>query len=404
MKADFNWFRGRSEINFGLDLNGYKILPGAYQPANDSSLVNPHILEKERALEASIYFDDKFTLTEFLSVNAGLRLSSYYSLGPASVMVYQPGFSKSRSTIVDTLDFRSLEVAKIYAGPELRISLNFRLSENNSLKLNYNTTRQYLHLLSNSTSISPTDTWKLSDYNIRPQIGDQFALGFYQLLAHNGIETSIEVYYKKLRDVADFKGGASLLMNERIAEEIINVKGKAYGLELLLKKTEGKLQFSIGYTYARTLIKSPVNFREEIINEGKWFPANFDKPHDLFATLNYFLSRRFSFAANYTWSTGRPITFPVATYIMYDEELVHYSDRNKYRIPDYARLDLSMKIGASLKVHRIAHPNWTLSVYNLFGRQNVYSIYFRKEGEIYKGHKLSIFARAIPSVTFSFDF
>jgi hypothetical protein len=404
MKADFNWFRGRSEINFGLDLNAYRVMPGAYKPANDSSLVIPHTIEKERALEASLYIDDKFTLTGFLSVNTGIRISSYYSLGPATVMVYRQGFSKSRSSIIDTLNFRPLEVSKMYAGPELRISLNFRMSDNNSLKLNYNRTRQYLHLLSNSTSISPTDTWKLSDYNLKPQIGDQFALGFYQMLANNSFETSVEVYYKWLKDMADFKGGANLIMNDRIEEEIVNVKGKAYGLELLLKKTEGKLHFSIGYTYARTFIKSPVSLREEIINEGKWFPANFDKPHDLFVTVNYFLSRRFSFAANYTWSNGRPITFPVATYILYNDVLVHYSDRNKYRIPDYARLDFSLKIGGSLRLHQIAHPNWTFSVYNLLGRENVYSIYFKKEKELYKGYKLSVFARAIPSVTFSFDF
>jgi hypothetical protein len=404
MKADFNWFHGRSEINFGFDLNSYGILPGAYKPANDSSLVARHIIDKERALEASLYIDDKFTLTEYLSVNAGIRVSSYYALGPSTVIAYRPGFSKTNSTIVDTLNFSPLEVSKMYAGPELRISLNFRTSENNSLKINYNRTRQYLHLLSNTTSISPNDTWKLSDYNLRPQVGDQFALGFYQMLANSSIETSVEVYYKMLKDMADFKGGANLIMNDRIEQEIVNVKGKAYGVELLLKRTEGKLHFSVGYTYARTFIKSPVNIREEIINEGKWFPANFDKPHDLFVTFNYFLSRRFSFAGNYTWSTGRPITFPVATYIMYNDVLVHYSDRNKYRIPDYSRLDLSLKIGGSLRLRQIAHPNWTFSVYNLLGRQNVYSIFFKKEGDLYKGYKMSVFARAIPSVTFSFDF
>ncbi|MDP4222904.1 MAG: TonB-dependent receptor [Bacteroidota bacterium] len=404
IKADFNWFRDRSEINFGLDLNGYGVLPGAQKPANDSSLISRVTIEKEKALEASLYIDDKFTLTDFLSVSAGIRISSYYSLGPSSVFVYREGFSKSSSSIVDTLNFKPFEVSKVYAGPEIRMSLNFRTSDHNSLKINYNRTRQYLHLLSNTTSISPTDTWKLSDYNIRPQIGDQVALGFYQMLANNRVEASVEVYYKKLEDMADFKGGANLVMNERIQEEIVNVKGRAYGLELLLKKSEGKVQFDIGYTYARTFIKSPSVPREEIINEGRWFPANFDKPHDLFVTVNCILTRRFSIAANYTWSTGRPVTFPVATYIMYNDVLVHYSDRNKYRIPDYSRLDLSIKLGGSLRVRQIAHPSWTFSVYNLLGRNNVYSIFFKKEGDFYKGYKISVFAQAIPSVTFSFDF
>jgi hypothetical protein len=284
------------------------------------------------------------------------------------------------------------------------MSLNFRISDKNSFKINYNRTRQYLHLLSNSTSISPTDTWKLSDYNLKPQIGDQIAIGFYQMLFNGTIETSAEIYYKGIKNMADFKGGANLIMNENIEQDIVSVKGKSYGLELLFKKSEGKLRFTLGYTYARTFIRSLSTLKEEIINEGKWFPANFDKPNDLTFTFNYLLSRRFSFSSNYTWSTGRPITFPVATYIMYDDLLVHYSDRNKYRIPDYSRLDLSFRIGGSLRLRQIAHPNWTFSVYNLLGRKNVYSIYFKKEGDVINGYKLSVFGQAIPSVTFSFDF
>jgi hypothetical protein len=214
----------------------------------------------------------------------------------------------------------------------------------------------------------------------------------------------VEVYYKEIRNMIDFKGGTDFVMDDNVVKDIVNVKGKAYGLELVLKKTEGKMRYSIGYTFSRTLIKSISNFSEEIINSGKWFPANFDKPNDLVITFNYIFSRRFSFSSNYTLSTGRPITFPVATYTMYDNVLVHYSDRNKYRIPDYSRLDISMTVSGNLRAHKLAHPNWTFSVYNLLGRQNVYSIYFKKVGDIYTGYKLSVFGRAIPSVTFSFDF
>jgi len=403
-KADFNLFRGRNEMNFGLDLNRTVVLPGSYEPANDSSLVKRSFIDRERAIDGGLYADDKLILTDFLSVNAGIRLSSYFSTGPGRVMVYRPGFSRSGSSIIDTLDFKAGQVMKKYAGPELRISLNFRISDKNSFKINYNRTRQYIHLLTNSTSISPTDTWKLSDYNLKPQIGDQVAFGFYQMIFNGTIETSAEVYYKGIKNMADFKGGANLIMNDFIEQDIVNVRGKSYGLELLLKKSEGKLRFTLGYTYARIFIRSLSTLKEEVINDGKWFPANFDKPNDLTFTFNYLLSRRFSFSANYTYSTGRPITFPVATYIMYDDLLVHYSDRNKYRIPDYSRLDLSFRIGGSLRLSQIAHPNWTFSVYNLLGRKNVYSIYFRKEGDVINGYKLSVFGQAIPSVTFSFDF
>lgn len=403
-KADFNWFPGRNEINFGTDLKRYEVLPGSYLPVGDSSLVTPHYIDTETAYEGSVYIDDKFRVTDYLSINAGLRLSSYFATGPETVYVYSPGFSKTRSTITDTLNFGQGEVSKIYGGPEMRISFNFRTSGTNSLKLNYNRTRQYLHLLSNTTSISPTDTWKLCDYNIKPQIGDQAGMGFYQVFSNNSIEASAEVYYKKIKNMVDFKGGAKLLMNENIEQDVVNVEGKAYGLELLLKKTQGKLLFSLGYTYSRAYIRSLNTYKEEVINEGQWFPSNFDKPSDLVFTLNYFFSRRFSFSTNYTWSTGRPVTYPVATYYMYDEILVHYSDRNKYRIPEYSRLDLSFNIAGSLRKQKIANPNWTFSVYNLLGRDNVYSVYFKKEGDEIVGYQLSVFANAIPSVTFSFDF
>ena len=224
------------------------------------------------------------------------------------------------------------------------------------------------------------------------------------MLFNNSYETSAELYYKEIKNMVDFKGGTDLIMDDHIEKDIVNMKGKAYGLELTLKKTEGKVQYSIGYTYARTFEKSFGTFSEEIINSGKWFPANFDKPNDLVVTFNYFFSRRFSFSSNYTWSTGRPITYPIATYDISDKLLVDYSDRNEYRIPDYSRLDLSFRVNGNLRSHRIAHPYWTFSVYNLLGRENVYSIYFKKKGDFVDGYKLSVFGRAIPSVTFSFDF
>lgn len=404
LKTDFNWFLGRNEINFGLDLTRYSISPGSYLPLSNSSLVIPRTIEKERAWEGALYIDDKLLLTDFLSVNIGMRMSSFFSLGPQSVMIYNPEQSKSKSTVIDTLNFKPGEITSKYAGPEFRVSLNFRISDKNSIKINYNRTRQYLHLLSNSTSISPTDTWKLSDYYLKPQIGDQVALGFYEMLFKNNFEVSAEIYYKEIRNMVDFKGGTNLIMDENIEKDIVNVRGKAYGLELVLKKTEGKIRYSIGYTYSRTFVKSLSSFSDEIINSGKWFPANFDKPNDLVVTFNYLFSRRLSFSSNYTWSTGRPITYPIATYRVGDKLMVTYSDRNEYRIPDYSRLDLSLRVSGNLKSHKIAHPYWTFSVYNVLGRQNVYSIYFKKEGDMVKGYKLSVFGRAIPSVTFSFDF
>jgi hypothetical protein len=405
LKADVNWYQGsRNEINFGLDITGFSVLPGSYLPKGDSSIVIPVKIEKERALETALFIDDKYILTDFLSVNAGIRISSFFSMGPGTVLKYDPEFSRSRSTVTDTLNFRSNEIYKSYAGPEFRVSLNFRISENSSFKINYNRTRQYLHLLSNTTSISPTDTWKLSDYYLKPQIGDQYAVGFYKILFKNKLETSLELYYKEIANMVDFKGGTRLIMNEHIERNLINVRGRADGAELLGKKAEGKLRWSVGYTYARTFIKSTGRFSEETINSGKWFPANFDKPNDLVVTFNFLFSRRFSFSSNYTYSTGRPVTYPVSIYYLNDAVFVNYSDRNKYRIPDYSRLDLSATISGNLRSKKIAHPNLTFSLYNVFGRQNVYSVYFKNDDGTIKGYRLSVFGRAIPTVSFNFDF
>jgi len=282
--------------------------------------------------------------------------------------------------------------------------LNYKLSPKNSIKFNYNRTRQYIHLLTNTTSISPTESWKLCDYYLKPQIGDQVALGFYNVLSKVGLETSAEVYYKVIRNMIDFKGGTNIVMDRNVEKDIVNARGKAYGIELMLKKTEGKIRGAISYTYSRTFLQSTGVFSDEIINGGKWFPASFDKPHDLVIIFNYLLSRRFSFSANYLYSTGRPITYPVTVYYLDNLNLTHYSDRNKYRIPYYSRLDLSVKISGSLKSHKTIHPNWIFSVYNVFGRQNVYSIYFKQEGNAVNGYKLSVFGQAIPTITFNFDF
>ena len=403
-KADFNWFLGRNEINFGLDLTKYVVNPGSYLPNSDSSLVVPNRIEKEQAWEGALYIDDKFLLTDFLSVNVGMRMSAYYSLGPQTVLQYDPEVTKSKSSVTDTLNFKPGSITSRYGGPEFRVSLNFRISDQSSFKVNYNRTRQYMHLLSNSTSIAPTDTWKLCDYYLKPQIGDQVAVGFYEMLFRNSFEASAELYYKQIRNMLDFKGGTDLIMDENIEKDVVNVRGKAYGLELVIKKTEGKIRYSIGYTYSRTFIQSLGTFSDEIINSGKWFPANFDRPNDLVVTFNYLFSRRLSFSTNYTYSTGRPITYPIATYDISNKLLVTYSDRNEYRIPDYSRLDFSLRISGNLKSHRIAHPNWTFSLYNCLGKENVYSIYFKRAGDVVQGYKLSVFGRAIPSVTFSFDF
>jgi hypothetical protein len=404
LKADFNLFTGRHEINFGTDLTRYNVMPGKYLPAGDSSIVIPNSIERQRALETSFYLEDKYIVTPYLSVNAGLRFTSFFALGPQTVYIYDSSYPRSISSVTDTVTFNRRNNYKTYAGPEIRLSANFRLNNNSSIKLNYNNTNQYLHLLTNTTSISPSDTWKLSDYHLKPQSCEQFAAGYYRMLNKNKIEASAEIYYKKIDNMIDFKGGTDLIMNEYIERDLINVYGKAFGVELMFRKPEGRIRWSVSYTYSRVLIRSKGSFSEELINSGKWFPANFDKPHDLIITFNYLYSRRVSFSANYNFSSGRPVTYPVSSYTIGDIVLTHYSERNKYRLPDYSRLDLSVKVSGDLKSKRIAHPYWIFSIYNVTGRQNVYSVYFKNVRNTVRGYYLSVFGRAIPSISFNFDF
>ncbi|MFH0841653.1 MAG: TonB-dependent receptor [Bacteroidota bacterium] len=403
-KADFNMYLGRNEINYGLDVTGYNVSPGKLLPFGNSSLVTETIIPDEQGLETAVYIDDKYTLTDNIFLNAGIRFSSFFVLGPADILIYDPDYSRSSLTVIDTLSFNSGQTVNTYGGPELRISLNFRPGTSSSFKINYNRTRQYLHLMSNTTSISPTDTWKLSDYYFRPQTGDQYSAGFYKMLFNSRVETSVEAYYKQIRNMIDFKGGTSLVMNMETETDLVNVKGKAYGLEFMIRKPEGRLRWSLAYTFSRILIKSTGSFSDEIINKGKWFPANFDKPNDLVATTSFIFSRRLSFSANYTWSTGRPITYPISTYYTGDIMLIQFSERNKYRVPDYMRLDIAATLNGNLRSRKIAHPHWIFSVYNLLGRQNVYSVFFRNEYNRVQGYKISIFDRAVPSLSFNFDF
>jgi hypothetical protein len=404
LKADFNLYTGSHEIRYGFEMTQHTVLPGSFMPMNDSSIVRSRRIPYEMAVESAIYIDERYPISESVSINAGLRFSSYRSYGPGSVLLYDPELSKQSASVTDTLNFRKGQKISHYAGPELRFSVNIRVSENSSFKLNYNHMRQYLNLLSNTFAISPTDTWKLSDYYIKPQIGDQYAAGFYKLLSGGKIEASVELYYKRIKNMVDFKGMADLIMNERIEMDLAPVAGRAYGFELLFKKSTGRTRWDLGYTWSRTKLKSTGTFRDEKINRSEWFPANYDKPNNLTLTHTYLYSRRLSFSSNFTWSTGRPVTYPLTSYYIGNKLVVQYSDRNAYRIPDYIRLDVSCTINGNLRSNKIANPHFIFSVYNLLGRQNPYSVYFRNDKNTIYGYQLSIFGRAIPSVSFNFDF
>lgn len=404
-KADFTKTIGnKHRINFGYNGNYYLLNPGNFQPNGAASLVVPINVQQEKGIENAIYLGDKIEVNNQLAIEAGIRVSAFTAFGASRVFTYLPGAERNLSNIQDTLFYKNGQPIKTYWGPEIRFSARYTLSETSSVKVGFSTQRQYMHMLSNTTSISPTDIWKLSDTHIKPQYGKQVSVGFYKNFPKRDIETSIEVYYKWLDNFLDYKSGAKLLLNEHIETDVLSSKGKAYGIELMVKKNIGKLNGWFSYTYSRTMLQTDEPNVNYPVNKGSYYPANFDKPHSFNFIGNYKFSHRFNISLTTVYSTGRPITLPIAIYNYGGGDRVYYSERNQYRIPDYFRADFSMNIEGNHKIKKLAHSSWSIGVYNITARKNPYSVYFTTENKKIKGYQLSIFGSAIPFITYNFKF
>jgi hypothetical protein len=405
LKTDFTYnINPGHAIDFGAGTISYKLHPGSFVPIGSGSLVAENISPAEQALESAVYVADRIDINRKLSINAGFRYSMFNYLGPQNVSRYTDGVPKDESSLVEQVAYGSGKIIKTYQGPEIRFSARYSVGKNTSLKAGYNTLRQYIHMLSNTTAISPTDIWKLSDYNIKPQYGDQVSLGLFKNFGKDSIETSIEVYYKRLQNILDYKSGAQLVLNPHIETDVFNARGKAYGVEMMIRKRTGKLNGWFSYTYSRTMLRMDDQQVGAIINNGKYYPSNYDKPHDATLVGNYAVNYRFSVSLNITYSTGRPITLPIGRYYYNGSQRALYSDRNAYRIPDYFRSDLSLNIEGNHKVHQLTHNSFTIGVYNLTGRRNPYSVYYTSENGMINGYKLSIFGNAIPFINYNIRF
>ncbi|MEQ9403484.1 MAG: TonB-dependent receptor [Cyclobacteriaceae bacterium] len=390
-------------LNYGFEAKFYKVNPGERNPFGAESLVVNKKIDEEKGTEFSLFISDQFDVTRDLSVQAGLRYSSFGVRGNGESYVYEPGVAKDITSIVDTVQ-NSGGVSKFYHGPELRLSAKYSLNSTTSIKTSYNRSRQYINLLSNTTSVSPIDIWKLSDEHIEPQVADQVSLGIYKNLAGGVIETSLEGYYKKMQNLLDYKIGSQLILNEIIEADVLQGEGKSYGLEFLARKKQGKLNGWFSYSYSRSFLKIDGANAIENVNNGEFFPTNFDKPHDMTLVSNYKFNRRISFSFNTKYSTGRPITFPVAQYEIGGQRIIQYSDRNQFRIPDYFRIDFGVNIEGNHKSNKPFHSFWSFSVYNLLGRNNAYSVFFEAQENEVKAYKLSVFGDPVPTITYNFSF
>ena len=401
----------RQRINTGFQAIGYLINPGEILPTQITSNVIPESLRKDQSAELALFADDDFDLSDKLSFSLGLRYTQFRNLGPGVVYSYEPNLPKSQSSIVDSTIYNSGDIIKSYQGLEPRVAVKYNLASGGSLRLSYQRIHQFVNQISNTAVISPADYWKSADPNLAPLINDQIAFGFFKNIRKGKYETSAEVYYKKLQNLLEYKNGAQLLMNNHIETDLLLANGYSYGIELLAKKNEGRLNGWISYTYSRTFRKGESQFSEEKINNGDYYPSVYDKPHDLSAVMNYKISRRWRFSGNFVFSSGRPITLPEQKYNYGGNQVVIYSDRNKYRMPPYHRMDVSITLDENLRIKRMWKGSWTFSIYNLYGRKNPYSVFYRKEASIqstdktqYSIYKLSIIGVPVPSITYNFKF
>ncbi len=403
LKSDFTWLSlGSHKLTFGGNAIFYDLDRGTVEPYGAYSLRIPVPLGTDNGVETAIYIADEIMLLPQLTLYGGLRYSLFMSMGPEQVRIYAEDQPLRPDNIIDEISFGRGEVIRSYSSLEPRVALNYIIGKNNSVKASYNRGKQYLFMLSNTIAISPTDQWKLCDYHIIPPYVDQLSVGYYQDLPSRGLSTSLELYHKWVSNVVDYREGANFISSPYIETEILQGKQVAYGAEAMVKKSAGKLNGWLAYSYSRSFMQIDSPIPGESINEGDPYPSNYDRPHNVSVVANYKINRRLSFSANMVYITGRPVTYPVSIYYLEGMQYIDYSARNTYRIPDYFRVDFSINLEGNLKERKLFHSYWMLNFYNLTGRENAYSVYFQNDDGVINGYKLSIFGR--PVVTLSWNF
>ncbi|ARV13674.1 TonB-dependent receptor [Polaribacter sp. SA4-12] len=394
----------KHKFDYGIASKLYNVKPGNKDPKGENSIITPISVQKERAIENALFITDNYTINKKLAISLGARYTLFSALGGSTQRTYAANTPKSDASVISVQEYDNNEAYKTYQGLSLRLSSRYAIDDELSIKASFSNLYQFIHRLTNNTSASPTDTWKLSDLNIKPQESLQASLGIYKNVDGNNYEFSLEGYYKAYKNILDYKVGATFLLNEYIETEALQGPGKSYGIEFLARKNKGRLNGWLSYSYSRSYQKLDSDFLEERVNNGNYFPTSYDKPHDLNVIANYKLTKRFSLSANFAYQTGRPITYPTGKYILQGNEYLLYSDRNKFRVPDYFRLDLGLNIEGNHKIKKVGHSFWNISVYNVLGRNNPYAIFFVTENGKVQAYRSSIFSKPIPTITYNFKF
>ncbi|MBL0304034.1 MAG: TonB-dependent receptor plug domain-containing protein [Cytophagaceae bacterium] len=405
IKSNLNYFKNNHKVEFGLDAIRYDINPGELDPGLNTNISKVKT-QNEMAYETALYIEDEVEFSKKLVATGGIRYSYFMNMGPGSYRTYQPGQPRDEIALIDTVYIGSGKIQKSFGGLEPRLGIRYQLTSKKTLKLGYNLMRQYLQVVTNTTTPLPTSRWKTSDLYIKPQISNLLTVGYVQETESSIYEYSIEGYLRKTNNIVDYKPGADFLLQEYPESQLLQGKNSSYGLELMATKKKGEFTGWINYTYARSF--NQVNEGPEVsqqVNQGDWYAANYDRPHTINSTLVINQGKHHDFSFNFTYSTGRPFTMPQGFIQYQDNTYPFYSLRNNSRIPDYHRLDFAWNIyNPSMDEKRRWKGNWTFTVYNLYGRKNAYSVFLKSEGTNIKSYKLTVFGAPIISLSYNFKF
>ncbi len=404
LTSNLNYQLPNQKIEAGVSGTHYQIEPGTLDPGRSES-VNYVTTPTENALELAAFIDDEMSLGPRLAFSAGLRYVQFLALGPSLVRKYAPGEERDDFSVIDSIRFGSRQVSKSYGGLEPRLGIRYALNTNSSIKLGYNLMRQYLQTVTNTTTPLPTSRWKTADANIRPQISNLLSAGYFVSFKQNIYEFSAEAYGRFTTNIIDYKPGADFLLQPYPETQLLQGKSRAYGMELMLTKKKGELTGWVNYTYSRT--ENQVDEGPGIqqrINGGRWYRANYDRPHSVNASVTIDVDKHNSFGFTFAYSTGRPYSAPSGYVTIDGSQYAYYAERNQQRLPDYHRLDFSWNVYRPSMKDRRWQGNWVFTVYNLYGRANAYSIFFRTENGKANPYQLQIFATPIASLSYNFVF
>jgi hypothetical protein len=416
IKYDFkNYISDKFKLNYGVNAIYYDFNPGTIRPSNSDSGINFDQLDKKYAFEPSIYVSAVQEVSNRLSLSYGLRYSQFYRLGSSTVNIYENNSPLNfntdlqiyeKATPIGTKFYDKNEVIQSYNNLEPRFSASYQLNDAQSIKASYNRMTQYLQLISNTSSPTPLDVWMPSDNFIKPQIADQVALGYFRNFKEDSYSLEVETYYKEVKNRLDYIDSADLIANKAIEQIILNGQLRSYGLELMLRKNEGKLNGWISYTLSKSEQQTPGRTAEESgINGGNWYNSTYDKLHNIAVTGSYNLNEKWSFGANFALQTGQPVSYPNGQYEYLGITVPSYGLRNENRLPTYHHLDISATLTPSKNEGRNWKGEWVFSVYNLYNRKNAASINFRRNDDTGNNEaiKTSIFG-IVPAVSYNFKF